>query len=59
MGNWGIGELGNWGVGCGVWGVGCRVWGVGELSGFDYPGRGIVFPIIEFFLHFFNNLLHL
>ncbi|CCI04278.1 hypothetical protein MICAC_5520016 [Microcystis aeruginosa PCC 9443] len=35
------------------------VWGVGELSGFDYPGRGTVFPIIEFFLHFFNNLLHL
>ncbi|ELP53049.1 hypothetical protein O53_4778 [Microcystis aeruginosa TAIHU98] len=39
--------------------MGCGVWGVGELSGFDYPGRVIIFPIIEFFWHFFNNLLHL
>ncbi|WP_269453982.1 hypothetical protein [Microcystis aeruginosa] len=21
------GEVGKWGVGCGVWGVGCGVWG--------------------------------
>ncbi|ODV38562.1 hypothetical protein BFG60_1906 [Microcystis aeruginosa NIES-98] len=51
--------MGRHGLTAGVWGVGCGVWGVGELSGFDYPGRVTIFPIIEFFWHFFNNLLHL
>ncbi len=32
MGKWGSGEVGKWGVGCGVWGVGCGVWGVGRIN---------------------------
>ncbi|WP_158303501.1 hypothetical protein [Microcystis aeruginosa] len=31
-GSGGDGEVGRWGVGCGVWGVGCRVWGSGEVG---------------------------
>jgi hypothetical protein len=54
MGRWGDGEMGKWGVGCGVWGVGCGNWGSGEVGkwgvGCGVWGVGRINKIISYLL---------